>query len=48
MRSARYRNENRCFETLPDLDFRMIRGAGHWVMYEAPDAFNEIVLEMLG
>lgn len=31
-----------------DLDFRTIRGTGHWVMYEAPDAFNEIVLEMLG
>jgi len=31
-----------------DIDFRTIRGAGHWVMYEAPDEFNEIVTEMLG
>lgn len=24
----------------PDLEFRVVPGAGHWVMYEAADAFN--------
>jgi pimeloyl-ACP methyl ester carboxylesterase len=32
----------------PDLDFRVVPGAGHWVPYEAPDAVNRILLEMLG
>lgn len=32
----------------PDLDFRVIPGAGHWVMYEAADAFNAALLDMLG
>lgn len=27
-------------ELQPDLWFRVIQGAGHWVAYEAPDAFN--------
>ncbi len=31
----------------PDLDFRVIPGAGHWSMYEKPDAFNRTVLDML-
>ena len=31
----------------PDLDFRTIPDAGHWVMYERPDETNAHVLEML-
>ena len=30
----------------PDLDFRVIPGAGHWVTYEAPDAVNTALLAM--
>lgn len=32
----------------PDCDFRTIADAGHWVMYEQPDAFNAALLDMLG
>ena len=31
----------------PDLDMRVIAGAGHWAMYERPDAFNRAVLDLL-
>jgi pimeloyl-ACP methyl ester carboxylesterase len=31
----------------PDLDFRVIPNAGHWVTYEAPEAVNAALLEML-
>jgi pimeloyl-ACP methyl ester carboxylesterase len=31
----------------PDLDFRIIPGAGHWVMYEQPAEFNRVLLELL-
>ena len=31
----------------PEVDFRVIQGAGHWAMYERPDAFNRTVLDML-
>lgn len=31
----------------PDLDFRVIAGAGHWAMYERPEAFNRTVLDLL-
>ena len=31
----------------PSIDFRVIDGAGHWVMYETPDIFNVMVLEMI-
>jgi pimeloyl-ACP methyl ester carboxylesterase len=31
----------------PDMDFRVIEGAGHWAMYERPDAFNRALLAML-
>lgn len=34
-------------ELRPDADVRMIPGAGHWVTYEAPEQFNEMLLEML-
>ena len=35
------------FETIqPGMDFRVIEGAGHWVMYETPDAFNAILIDM--
>lgn len=32
----------------PGADCRVIDEAGHWVMYEAPEAFNRIALEQLG
>ena len=32
----------------PKLDFRVIRGAGHWVMYEQPEQFNRTVIDLLG
>jgi pimeloyl-ACP methyl ester carboxylesterase len=31
----------------PDLDLRVVPGAGHWAMYERPAAFNEAVLDLL-
>ncbi|MCB2076385.1 MAG: alpha/beta fold hydrolase [Novosphingobium sp.] len=31
----------------PDADFRVIPGAGHWAMYERPEAFNATLLDML-
>jgi len=31
----------------PDADFRVIKGAGHWAMYERADMFNETLLDML-
>lgn len=31
----------------PELDFRVIPGAGHWAMYENPAAFNRTVLDLL-
>ncbi len=31
----------------PDVDFRVIPGAGHWTAYEAPEAFDAMLLEML-
>ena len=31
----------------PDMDFRVIEGAGHWVMYETPDQFNAMLIDML-
>jgi pimeloyl-ACP methyl ester carboxylesterase len=31
----------------PNLDFRVIANAGHWVMYEQPEAFNQGLLELL-
>jgi pimeloyl-ACP methyl ester carboxylesterase len=31
----------------PELAVRLIEGAGHWVMYEAADAFNAAFLELL-
>ena len=41
----------RAFEVLrlhhPELVARTIAGAGHWVMYEAADAFNAALLEVL-
>lgn len=32
----------------PDLDFRIIPGAGHWVMYEAPQATTTAIATMIG
>ncbi len=32
----------------PDIDFRVIPGAGHWVSYEAAETFNAMLEEMLG
>ena len=31
----------------PHLEFRVIAEAGHWVMYERPEAFNRALLELL-
>ena len=31
----------------PDMDFRVIADAGHWTMYERPEAFNAAILDML-
>ena len=31
----------------PELQFRLIDGAGHWVMYEQADAFNAALLDLL-
>jgi pimeloyl-ACP methyl ester carboxylesterase len=30
-----------------ELDFRVIAGAGHWVVYEAADQVNAAILDML-
>jgi 2-hydroxy-6-oxonona-2,4-dienedioate hydrolase len=32
----------------PQLDFRVIRGAGHWAMYEQPEEFNRTLIDLLG
>ena len=32
----------------PDMEFHVIPGAGHWVMYERPQAFNRVLLDLLG
>ena len=32
---------------VPDIDFRVIRGAGHWTAYEAADQFNATLEVML-
>lgn len=31
----------------PDMEFRVIPGAGHWAMYERPEAFNAALLAIL-
>lgn len=31
----------------PDMDFRVVAEAGHWAIYERPDAFNAALLDML-
>ena len=31
----------------PELDFRILRGAGHWVQYEASEAFNRLLPQLL-
>lgn len=31
----------------PGCDFRLIEDAGHWVMYECPEAFNTTLLDLL-
>jgi pimeloyl-ACP methyl ester carboxylesterase len=32
----------------PDFEMNVIAGAGHWVAYEAADAFNKKLIEVLG
>ena len=32
----------------PGSDIRLLKDAGHWMQYEAPDRFNALLLEMLG
>jgi pimeloyl-ACP methyl ester carboxylesterase len=34
--------------TRPDVAVRLIEGAGHWVAYEAPEAFNAALAELMG
>jgi pimeloyl-ACP methyl ester carboxylesterase len=34
-------------EVQPDCNFRVILGAGHWVIYESADIVNEMLLEIL-
>jgi pimeloyl-ACP methyl ester carboxylesterase len=48
--AAPYMEERRAlFASIqPGCDIRVIPGAGHWVMYEQPAAFNATLLEMLG
>ncbi len=31
----------------PGMDFRIIEGSGHWIMYETPNEFNAILIDML-
>lgn len=31
-----------------DIDFRVVPGAGHWVIYESADIVNDMLLDMLG
>jgi pimeloyl-ACP methyl ester carboxylesterase len=31
----------------PDVEFRQVEHGGHWVLYEAPAAFNEALLAVL-
>lgn len=31
----------------PQLEFRVVEGAGHWAMYERPESFNAALLELL-
>lgn len=32
----------------PELDFRVVSDAGHWVMYEQADAYNAALIDVLG
>ncbi len=34
--------------TRPDVSVRLIDGAGHWVAYEAPEAFNAALADLMG
>ncbi len=47
--AAPYMNDRiELFQSIqPGCDFRLIEDAGHWVMYERPDAFNATLLELL-
>ncbi len=47
--AAPYLHERKAlFESLqPGCDFRVIEGAGHWLMYERPEAFNAALLSIL-
>lgn len=35
-------------QILPEIDFRVVKAAGHWVMYERASAFNATLLDLLG
>ena len=37
-----------CVGTARGLESRVIPAAGHWVAYEAPDAFNAALANLLG
>ena len=46
-----YPHVDACLDALrvhhPELEYHIIEDAGHWVMYEAADAFNTALLELL-
>lgn len=47
-RAERVDEHRRTLATVqPDLDFRVIPDAGHWIPFEAPDAVNAALLDML-
>jgi pimeloyl-ACP methyl ester carboxylesterase len=41
------RRERQLRDLRPDIELRVIPGAGHWVQYEAADRFNTALLELL-
>jgi pimeloyl-ACP methyl ester carboxylesterase len=41
-------SRRRLFRSIqPDCPFRVIQGAGHWVMYERPERFNPLLMTLL-
>lgn len=40
--------ERRLLEARPDAQMRLLEGIGHWVCYEAAEAFTPLMIEMLG
>lgn len=38
---------NTLWQLHPDAEVRILRGVGHWMQYEAPDRFHNLLVEML-